>query len=210
MHSSLRLPFTGILVAGLLTACGGGGDNTTGASATESSTGGSSTTSGTTTMSPTNDGTTEGSLSGTGSTGPDPTTEVDPTTGVDPTTSPEATTTPESTSTGPVTTLDTDPDTSGTTFADTSGTSTTGEPGLCPPMPNDDPCATCNKENCCDEILACADSEKCSCFTDCLQMGGEPPMCTQMCEINNPNMVPELGALRACNMENCMDACEGP
>lgn len=208
MHCSIRLTL-GLLTATLV-ACGGS-DNTTpaGTSTGEATTGGgatSSTGSTSTSTSPTTDGTTAGSISGTQGT-------TDLTTGVpDPTTgNPET-----STSTGPVlttdigTTTDTGVETTGTTDTlDTLGTTlgtTTGLPSECPPAPNDDECALCNKENCCDEILACAESEDCTCILDCVMMGMNPQQCGMQCGVN-PMNVPELGALRMCNMAECGDVC---
>lgn len=207
MHMPPRWTLTGTLLAGLL-ACGGGGGDTTSAGATDGSTGGTGGSEGGTTASPTNDPTNEpttGGMSNSGtdttaesSTGPGPMTTIpDPTTGVG--------------ETGPMTTIpDTDPDTGSTeTTIEPETTGTTGEPGLCPPDPNDSECATCTKARCCDELLACLADEDCGCFSGCLAMGGDPMTCGMEC-MANPMMNEFLMALRQCNNMKCSDACMMP
>ena len=204
MHMHLRIQWTlsATLLAGLL-ACGGGGDETGGA--TDNSTGGTGSSSGDgSTASPTQDPTTTGmSQSGTDTSTSGSSSESGPTSDPDPTTGGES-------DTGPATVPDTDPDTgSSETTADPDTGESTGAPSLCPPEPNDDDCAVCAKTNCCDELLACQADEVCGCFSVCLAMGGTPMECGMQC-MANPMMNDALKALRMCNQMQCEEACMMP
>lgn len=208
MHMSFRVRQTisATLLAGTL-ACGGGGDET-GAGATEGATGGTGSTSGSeSTASPTSDPTTTGvSQSGTDTSTSGSSSESGPTS------EPDATTGGES-DTGPATVPDTDPDPD-TGFTETTvdpdtGESTGGGPSLCPPEPNDDDCAVCNKQNCCDELMACQADEGCGCISACVAMGGTPMECGMQCMVN-PMQNDALKALRQCNQMLCEESCMMP
>lgn len=168
-------------------ASSGGESSTGGSSPTTSSTGSAGTT------------TTEGSGSATGSTSGDPTTttttgEPGSTSAVGTTTDAGSTTEAASTSGGPGSSSDT-------------GGGSTGDPGLCLIAPGDDACTTCNKNNCCDQVLACAADEKCVCFFGCVNNGMMPVQCAQLCMVGQPGQNPAIAGLFECTNANCGDEC---
>ncbi|MCA9680817.1 MAG: hypothetical protein KC457_01375, partial [Myxococcales bacterium] len=79
--------------------------------------------------------------------------------------------------------------------------------GACEPA-GDQPCDLCTAESCCDELLACAADEDCTCFIDCLSMGIGGMECVNQCNVN-PMMNEALGGLRTCRMMNCQQECFG-
>lgn len=204
MRLNLTSSFFGILCAALLAGCSttdaGGSAGTEGSTSGEgTSTGGTAPTTSSTGSAGTT--TTEGSGTATGSTS----SASDPTTGEPGTT----TTEPGTTTTDPGTTGDvgTTGEPGSTGGVDTTGGSTTGEPGLCPPMPGDDACAMCNKESCCDQIVACLANMKCTCFFACVNGGMAPQQCAQTCMIGQPGQNPAIAGLFECSNANCDPQC---
>ncbi len=97
---------------------------------------------------------------------------------------------------------------SGTSTTTTTGdtTTTTGDTttggGFCAPEDGDDACASCTKENCCDEAEACAADEGCVCWLECLQGGGDQAQCFGSCGQNAA-----FFALGACVQGSCGMVC---
>ena len=187
-HLRLTSTFAALL---LVVACG----------KTEEGTGGSST----------GDATDAGSTTGTpttepATTEPETTTPTSSTSGVSESVG-DTTTTTEPATTEPATTepATTEP---ATTEPDTSSTgpdTTTGNLD-CEPLPDDDACTVCTKDNCCDEAMACAADMGCQCVFDCVAMGGDPQTCIGQCMVN-PATNPALIAAAQCIMGNCGDSC---
>ena len=154
-----------------------------------------------------------------GSTGSDPT--GDPT--GNPTSSPTGNPTgdptgDDTTSGNPTTGVGTD-ETAGVTEdtgpADSTGPGETGatETGVdteavdvCAPDGDDDECAMCTKDMCCDELNACVDADpNCACVLDCLSMIPNPQpadamACADDCGANFAGILMPLLAIQTCQM----------
>ena len=108
----------------------------------------------------------------------------------------------DSTSAGtdPVTTSgpDTDPG--------STGGGSTGNIDQCMPDPQDDPCTSCTKANCCDQATACQADQDCACVFECVGMGGDPMTCLGECMVD-PFMNPVVLAAYMCVMGSCGADC---
>lgn len=79
-----------------------------------------------------------------------------------------------------------------------------GAPGDCPPEPNDDPCTTCIKTNCCQEATACMNDTECTTCFNCLQSAPNPQTCIGGdCQFNDP----ETAAFLTCGQQSCGAQC---
>ena len=176
-RAPLVLPAALALALTPLGACSGDDDGGDG-SASSASASTTNSTSATTSAATSQTSTTAGSATASGSSSTTSSTDAttDDTTGETSTGSTTATT-DDSTSatTGTLTTASTGTSDSGST----SGT--TGEPGVCDPVPGEDPCETCAKENCCDELMACQGVEDCECMSECYVNEKDISSCGQQC-----------------------------
>jgi hypothetical protein len=122
-----------------------------------------------------------------------------PSSGTDPT----LTTMTDPGSTSDATGTETGPDAS-------SGPDDTGPGEECMPDDGDNACVACTKENCCDEIMACAEQvEGCECVLDCLGAIEDPSpamdteMCANECDVDyNAVLVPVM-AVFICQNDQC-------
>jgi hypothetical protein len=103
----------------------------------------------------------------------------------------------------------TDPDTGSTD--DTAGT--TAGVGVCDPEDDDDDCAMCTKDMCCDELEACIDVDaNCGCVLDCLAPMEDPGIpeatqCSMDCGANFEMIAPSLIAIQGCQAGMCAKPC---
>ena len=99
-----------------------------------------------------------------------------------------------------------DTDGSGTDESEASGDSegTSGESGgpECGLIDNLDTCGSCVAASCCDEALACALDEGCTCVGHCLLAGPPYGQCYQDCG-EPPQGHPAFLALKSCTEQDC-------
>lgn len=84
----------------------------------------------------------------------------------------------------------------------TDSTGTTGAQ-TCPAFAEDDACATCTKDHCCDPLTACGADPACLCLHQCHVDGTPIAECEVMCGTDSG----ENAALEQCLDEQCMAAC---
>lgn len=82
----------------------------------------------------------------------------------------------------------------------------TGGMEECNVDPEDDPCTTCGKQQCCETVKACADDDVCVCMIQCIASGTAPLECGPMC--GPPSGI--FMELDDCRRNRCPDACTVP
>ncbi len=117
-----------------------------------------------------------------------------------------------SSGTDPTLTTMTDPGSTETTATDPDASTSSSDTGedVCAPDEGDTSCHQCTKENCCDEMEACAESvPNCGCVLECLGAIEDPSpamdteMCANECDVDyNAVLVPVM-AVFICQNEQC-------
>jgi hypothetical protein len=116
-----------------------------------------------------------------------------------------------SSGTDPTLTTMTDPGSSGTTDPDSStGSDDTSTGGVCTPVEGDTECWACARENCCDEMQACADAvANCECVIDCIGAIEDPSpptdtqACADTCGVDYNQVLVPMMAVFICQNEQC-------
>lgn len=78
--------------------------------------------------------------------------------------------------------------TTSTTTSDTTESDDATDGGGCPDNPNATPCEACVLESCCEQLLACENSESCSCMFDCIEQGNNQLACLLQCSLDLPDL----------------------
>jgi hypothetical protein len=96
--------------------------------------------------------------------------------------------------------------TTSTTGEDTDTTEDTDtDTNACPDNPDASACEACVLESCCEQLLACEDSESCSCMFDCVEEGGTAVLCLLECELDLPNLT--YTQFTTCVQSMCLQEC---
>ncbi|MBK8241616.1 MAG: hypothetical protein IPK74_39415 [Deltaproteobacteria bacterium] len=95
-------------------------------------------------------------------------------------------------------------DSSGGAGATAQG-SDSGGTDLCAPLPTDDACVACAKQQCCDVYAACYGDPDCACAVDCILETGDYATCLgTQCNMPDPTPAMDIGL---CYGTTCADAC---
>jgi hypothetical protein len=79
----------------------------------------------------------------------------------------------------------------------------------CTAFPDVDPCSVCLAENCCDEGVACNDSQECVDFRACIDgCGPDDLSCATACQQTYPQGFPIYQALYQCGSASCVECGE--
>jgi hypothetical protein len=95
----------------------------------------------------------------------------------------------------------------GTDGGGTGGTG--GNPIACEPDTDDTTCGVCLKQNCCTQLVNCAESDECVGFSDCIYTCGTSSACVEYCYSEFPDGLPLFSDLLDCNVSLCTTECGG-
>lgn len=93
--------------------------------------------------------------------------------------------------------------TTGTHGSDSTGATETTGAHICPPLAQDEACATCSKDHCCDALTACTADPVCLCLKECHVEGTPIADCEVLCGTDSG----ENAELEQCLDEQCATAC---
>jgi len=77
--------------------------------------------------------------------------------------------------------------------------------GACVIADGDSECIVCTKDKCCDEVTACAADTDCTCFSDCVDGGGDFFECFQSCSIDFQQQDAPVMDYLNCTNQSCGD-----